>query len=152
MLFSGRGQPERWTPRSQEEGVDLGAFTLNTFSNGGGSLRYEESIRRPAPCTRRWGREPFAELWYVFDHLDRRLGAGPRQIGVGEEMSSYWVNLRSRAIRYGQGLPQWQAFAKTDEQSNNGRSDNCGAGRISKGLACASMLSTQRCEVTFDCR
>ena len=39
------------------------------------------------------GREPLAELWYVFDHLDQspwNWTAADRKLT--EEMSNYWVN------------------------------------------------------------
>src|ERR671935_3307588 len=45
MLFSGRSNPELAARIAVKLGVDLGAVTLKTFSNGEVYCRYEESIR-----------------------------------------------------------------------------------------------------------
>src|SRR3954471_11654408 len=45
MLFSGRANPELGARIAGKLDVDLGAVTLNTFSNGEVYCRYEESIR-----------------------------------------------------------------------------------------------------------
>jgi len=45
MLFSGRANPELAGKIADKLGVDLGAVTLKTFSNGEVYCRYEESIR-----------------------------------------------------------------------------------------------------------
>jgi ribose-phosphate pyrophosphokinase len=45
MLVSGRANPELGANIAGKLGVDLGAITLNTFSNGEVYCRYEESVR-----------------------------------------------------------------------------------------------------------
>ncbi len=45
MLFSGRANPELAAKIADKLGVDLGAVTLKTFTNGEVYCRYEESIR-----------------------------------------------------------------------------------------------------------
>lgn len=64
-----------------------------------------------------WGASHFAELWYVFDHLqqspwnwtvaDRRLA---------EEMSCYWVNFAKSGSPNSPALPPWPAFTNKDSK------------------------------------
>jgi para-nitrobenzyl esterase len=64
-----------------------------------------------------WGASHFAELWYVFDHLDQepwRWSKADRR--VAEEMSSYWVNFAKSGNPNGPGLPQWPAFTNTESK------------------------------------
>ncbi|MFZ0291044.1 MAG: carboxylesterase family protein [Candidatus Sulfotelmatobacter sp.] len=62
-----------------------------------------------------WGASHFAELWYVFDHLDQapwHWTVADRK--VAEEMSGYWVNFAKSGNPNGAGLPTWPAFTNTD--------------------------------------
>jgi para-nitrobenzyl esterase len=64
-----------------------------------------------------WGASHFAELWYVFDHLDQspwNWTAADRKLA--EEMSSYWVNFARSGNPNQQGLPPWPAFTNTESK------------------------------------
>jgi para-nitrobenzyl esterase len=64
-----------------------------------------------------WGASHFAELWYVFDHLDQspwNWTAADRTLA--EEMSTYWINFARSGDPNSRGLPPWPAF--TNAESN----------------------------------
>jgi para-nitrobenzyl esterase len=64
-----------------------------------------------------WGASHYAELWYVFDHLDQepwRWSNADRR--VAEEMSSYWVNFAKSGNPNGPDLPLWPAFTNTESK------------------------------------
>ncbi len=64
-----------------------------------------------------WGASHFAELWYVFDHLDQspwKWTAGDRKLAG--EMSGYWVNFAKSGDPNGPGLPPWPAFIETESK------------------------------------
>jgi para-nitrobenzyl esterase len=61
-----------------------------------------------------WGPSHFAELWYVFDHLDQqpwRWTAPDR--ALADAMSNYWVNFARSGDPNGPGLPRWPRFERT---------------------------------------
>jgi para-nitrobenzyl esterase len=64
-----------------------------------------------------WGASHFAELWYVFDHLDQspwNWTVADRRLA--DEMSSYWVNLARSGDPNEQGLAVWPAFTNTERK------------------------------------
>jgi para-nitrobenzyl esterase len=58
-----------------------------------------------------WGASHFAELWYVFDHLNQapwRWSRGDRTLA--RDISSYWSNFARSGDPNGRHLPPWPAF------------------------------------------
>jgi para-nitrobenzyl esterase len=64
-----------------------------------------------------WGASHYAELWYVFDHLNQEpwlWSSADRR--VAEEISGYWINFAKSGNPNGPGLPQWPAFTNADSK------------------------------------
>lgn len=58
-----------------------------------------------------WGPSHFAELWYVFDHLNQEPWAWTNQDRkVADTMSAYWTNFVKSANPNGQGLADWPPY------------------------------------------
>jgi para-nitrobenzyl esterase len=64
-----------------------------------------------------WGASHFAELWYVFDHLDQeRWSWSVADRRLAEEISNYWVNFAKSGNPNGPDLPAWPVFTNTDNK------------------------------------
>ena len=62
-----------------------------------------------------WGASHFAELQYVFDHLDQEPWPwSAADCKLAEEISSYWVNFAKSGNPNGQGVPAWPAFTNPE--------------------------------------
>ena len=64
-----------------------------------------------------WGPSHFAELWYVFDHLDQEKWdwtASDRALAAA--MSDYWVNFVKHGDPNSAGLATWPRFTGDDGQ------------------------------------
>ena len=58
-----------------------------------------------------WGASHFAELWYVFDHLNQATwGWTPADTVLADAMSTYWTNFAKTGDPNGIGVATWPAF------------------------------------------
>ena len=63
-----------------------------------------------------WGAGHFAELWYMFDHLDQETWAwSEHDRRLADLMASYWVGFAHKGDPNDAGMPIWPAF-KSDQQ------------------------------------
>jgi para-nitrobenzyl esterase len=97
-------------------GWDMWAWARLQADTGPSPVYYYSFRQRPpfpvGSVYEGWGASHFAELWYVFDHLNQapwRWSTADRKLA--EEMSSYWVNFAISGNPNGHGLPPWPAFA-----------------------------------------
>lgn len=102
-------------------GWDMWAWARLQAGTGQNRVYYYSFRQRPrfpvGSVYEGWGASHFAELWYVFDHLDQapwRWSMADRK--VADEMSSYWANFVRSGNPNGRGLHPWPAFEKADSQ------------------------------------
>ncbi len=101
-------------------GWDMWAWARLQAATGHGVYYYSFRQQPPFPAGsvyEGWGASHFAELWYVFDHLDQEpwhWSAADRK--VADEVSSYWVNFAKSGNPNSAGLPMWPAFTNTDSK------------------------------------
>ena len=101
-------------------GWDVWAWARLEALTGRNTVYYYHFTKSPpfpqGSLYQNWGASHFAELWYVFDHLDQEhwdwTGADRNLAGA---MSSYWVNFAKTGNPNGPGLPPWPAFKGTDD-------------------------------------
>ncbi len=74
--------------------------------------RFEQRPPFPAGSVRHgWGASHFAELWYMFDHLDQedwQWTAADRKVAA--LMADYWVSFVKRGDPNGSGRPRWPTY------------------------------------------
>ncbi len=102
-------------------GWDMWAWARLQAGTGQNSVYYYSFRQQPpfpvGSVYEGWGASHFAELWYVFDHLDQepwRWTLSDRK--AAEEISSYWVNFARSGNPNGQGLPLWPRFTNADNK------------------------------------
>jgi para-nitrobenzyl esterase len=98
-------------------GWDMWAWARLQAATGQSGVYYYSFRQKPpfpvGSVYEGWGASHFAELWYVFDHLDQvpwHWSEADRNLA--EEMSSYWVNFAKTGNPNGRRLASWPPFAK----------------------------------------
>jgi para-nitrobenzyl esterase len=70
-----------------------------------------------------WGASHFAELWYMFDHLDQESWRwSPVDRSLARTMSRYWTNFAKRGDPNGEDLVAWPHFDGGDSVMHLGNS------------------------------
>jgi para-nitrobenzyl esterase len=82
------------------------------------AYRFERRPPFPAGSVRaNWGASHFAELWYVFDHLDQEAWAWTAaDRRLADDMAGYWVAFAKRGDPNGAGRPPWPRFQASEGQ------------------------------------
>lgn len=64
-----------------------------------------------------WGAGHFAELWYMFDHLDQQPWPWTQaDRRLADDMAGYWVAFASHGDPNGDGRPAWPVFETGEER------------------------------------
>jgi para-nitrobenzyl esterase len=97
-------------------GWDMWAWARLQASTGHNPVYYYYFEQRPPFPAQSvyagWGASHFAELWYVFDHLDQSPWQWSRaDRALAGDISDYWFNFASTGNPNGKGLPAWPAFS-----------------------------------------
>jgi para-nitrobenzyl esterase len=101
-------------------GWDIWAWARLQAATGRGKVfyyRFNQSPPFPAGSVYAgWGPSHFAELWYVFDHLDQEPSWAwtPADRRLSDAMAAYWTNFAKTGDPNGPGLPAWPAFTSAD--------------------------------------
>ncbi|WP_372707919.1 carboxylesterase family protein [Brevundimonas sp.] len=81
---------------------------------------YYFSRRPPYPegsIQQNWRAGHFAELWYMFDHLEQQAWAWTSQDRtLADTMAEYWVAFARDGDPNGAGRPEWPAFTAGDQR------------------------------------
>jgi para-nitrobenzyl esterase len=100
-------------------GWDMWAWARLQASTGHNRVYYYSFRQQPpfpvGSVYQGWGASHFAELWYVFDHLQQAAWHwSPADVKLAARMSGYWTNFAKSGDPNGPGLPLWPAFNNTN--------------------------------------
>jgi para-nitrobenzyl esterase len=100
-------------------GWDMWAWARLQAATGKSSVYYYSFTQRPPfpadSVYKGWGASHFAELWYVFDHLNQtgwKWSAADYKLA--DRISKYWINFARSGNPNGRDLPHWPAFTSAD--------------------------------------
>jgi len=96
-------------------GWDMWAWARLQAGTGKSPVYYYSFRQRPpfpaGSVYNGWGASHFAELWYVFDHLEQEpWDWSPADRRVAAAVSSYWINFVKSGDPNGPGLAAWPTF------------------------------------------
>ena len=102
-------------------GWDMWAWARLQAGTGQSHVYYYSFTQKPpfpaGSVYEGWGASHYAELWYVFDHLNQspwRWSIADRK--VADQVSSYWINFAKSGNPNAPGLPTWPAFTSVDNR------------------------------------
>jgi para-nitrobenzyl esterase len=102
-------------------GWDIRAWARLQAAHGLSQVHAYAFTRRPpyaeGSVQQHWGAGHFAELWYMFDHLDQqpwRWTETDRKLAGA--MADYWAAFARHGDPNGPGRPAWPAFVAGDER------------------------------------
>jgi para-nitrobenzyl esterase len=102
-------------------GWDVWTWARLEATKGRNSVYYYHFAHKPpfpkGSVYKDWGASHYAELWYMFDHLNQepwRWSTADRKLA--DVMSSYWANFAKSGNPNGAELPRWSEFTSMDNR------------------------------------
>lgn len=102
-------------------GWDIRAWARLATAHGQSPVHVYYFARRPpyaeGSIQQTWGAGHFAELWYMFDHLDQQPWPWTQaDRRLADDMADYWAAFARQGDPNGDGRPAWPAFEVGNEQ------------------------------------